>query len=233
MQRFMDLIGYCLCHQLSARTFTAGEWVYPICARDTGMYLAVLVTFIVLACLYKQHRAWRRPPTSVLVVLGVFIALLVLDGLTSYAGLRESNNLLRYVSGYLCGISLGVGLFWVFAMTFYATWTDERLLGVGRDGGSASTAGTRKTVLATVVVLAAGAALYLLRSSLGLFGPLLTTAAIIVTFAILAALIAGCIRPLMRRIPEGKRLVPFVFIGLGGAAVLLAGLGVIKSLIVG
>lgn len=222
MQRFMDFIGYALCHQLSSRTFTAGEWVYPVCARDTGIYLAILVTFVVLACAYRQHIAYRRPPVPVLIVCAAFVLTLVVDGVTSYAGLRGTTNLLRYVSGYLCGIGLGVGLYWVFSNSFYATWTEERLLGK-----------PARTCICGAVLGVAGVVLYLLRSSLGIVGPLLTTTAIIVTFAILAATIASCVRPLMRRIPEGRRLGPFTLVGIGGAAVLLVCLGIIKSLIVG
>lgn len=102
-------IGYALCHQLPERSLFIGGYQLPVCARDTGTMLGfgVVLLFYLLA---KRWRYAKLPDLPVLVVAGIGFALFAFDGLSSYAGLRETSNAIRLVAGLGFGLSLGIML---------------------------------------------------------------------------------------------------------------------------
>ncbi len=106
LESFFTLIGYGLCHQLPGRSFFAGGFQLPVCARDTGIYAGFVASLVVLWLLHRGERPTRPPRLPVLLLLAAFIGFMAVDGLTSYAGLRESTNTLRLVTGLLTGWSL-------------------------------------------------------------------------------------------------------------------------------
>ena len=109
MQEFLRFIGHGFCHQIPSRSFEAGGLVFSVCARDTGIYLGLIFTVLVAFILYSRlgRKPGDLPPTFYLVAL-VFMALpMAIDGGTSYLGLRETNNTIRYLTGFGMGISCG------------------------------------------------------------------------------------------------------------------------------
>jgi len=52
--------GYAVCHQLAERSFFVAGQKLPLCARDTGIYLGVLLTLTVLG-LWKGRVASLPP----------------------------------------------------------------------------------------------------------------------------------------------------------------------------
>ncbi len=99
------------CMQSNALSFTHANTVvrgdetgykFPVCARDVGIYLAMLVGTILLPFVQKmESEGW--PNKWILVAAAVPIAL---DGGTQLLGFRESSNLLRIITGAIVGVVL-------------------------------------------------------------------------------------------------------------------------------
>ena len=101
----LRFIGAAVCHQAEDRSFTAAGVFLPLCARCTGIYLSFFVTFIFLV-LMRRLSGNKVPGLFFMSLAASGIALMLFDGLTSYAGIRPSNNVLRIITGTLCGAPL-------------------------------------------------------------------------------------------------------------------------------
>ena len=171
LESFFTLIGYGLCHQIPERSYFAGGYQLPVCARDTGIYLGFIVGLVVLWLLHRNARPSAPPRWPVLVVLGAFIGAMAVDGVTSYVGLRETTNTLRLITGLLTGWSLATI---TVPMLNAQLWVRP---------GSGRVLAERWQVL---VWLAAAVCTYLLAAyvlpHLGVLYPALVAAAILVTF---------------------------------------------------
>ncbi|MDO8964217.1 MAG: DUF2085 domain-containing protein [Coriobacteriia bacterium] len=99
-------LGYGLCHQLPARSFIAGGHQLPVCARDTGIYLGFVVSYLVIVLLDRGRRRGDMPEWWVLALGALGVAAMAWDGVTSYAGLRETTNILRLATGYMTGFAM-------------------------------------------------------------------------------------------------------------------------------
>jgi len=103
----LRFIGAAVCHQDESRSLAAGGTYLPVCARCTGLYLGFFTSFIYLA-LRKRLSGDSPPGLFIVSAAAAGIFLFILDGATSYLGLRESHNLLRLTTGVLCGAPLPV-----------------------------------------------------------------------------------------------------------------------------
>jgi uncharacterized membrane protein len=119
------LVGYSICHQIPDRSFSMGDSRLPLCARCTGTYLGVAITFVALGLLGRL-RAGEMLPKAMLIVLASFILIMGVDGLNSYLSLfwhrpilYPPANWLRAVTGSLNGIALSLIVIPVFN---YAVW---------------------------------------------------------------------------------------------------------------
>lgn len=110
----MNQVGYAVCHQMPSRSLHYGGRSLPVCARDTGMFLAFAVVFIALIALYGR-RPLRTPSRPKVAVLCALVLPLLVDAVTSYAGLRESNNAVRLITGALAGTAGAALLFPLFS----------------------------------------------------------------------------------------------------------------------
>ena len=99
------IAGSMICHQLPSRTLYVNELPLPLCARDTGIYIGafISVSYIYLS---KRKKADSPPGIKTTLVLCFLMLLMIIDGCTSYLGIRETNNILRYYSGTFFGLSL-------------------------------------------------------------------------------------------------------------------------------
>jgi uncharacterized membrane protein len=154
----MHWIGFGLCNQLPARSFFAGGHQLPVCARCTGIYVGFVVSLAIIALLERGRRRTGMPPAWLLGLGVAAIAVMAWDGVTSYAGLRETTNMLRLATGLGTGFALSLvvapilnselwpdpgagrvlggrweGLIWVLAapVTFVALFWGAPLLGSG------------------------------------------------------------------------------------------------------
>ncbi len=84
------------CHQMPERSFKTGAYVFPVCARCTGVFFgqltAVILALFGTVCPY--HIA-----ISLLAVMGF-------DWLVQRIGLKESTNIRRLVTGVFGGFGL-------------------------------------------------------------------------------------------------------------------------------
>lgn len=124
-----DYVGYSVCHRLTDRSFTIAGRQLPLCARCTGMYLGVSITFAVLFLAGRRRYAYLPPLKIVLVLIG-FVALMGIDGINSYSlffpGLPhayEPRNWLRLFTGLGTGLAMGMILFPALAQTL---WRDQQ-----------------------------------------------------------------------------------------------------------
>lgn len=82
------------CHQMADRSFSLGNYQFPICARCTGILIGEIVG-IFLAFLTPSY--WQV----------VFLVIpMAVDGLTQLYGKRTSTNFLRLITGGLCGYAI-------------------------------------------------------------------------------------------------------------------------------
>lgn len=130
----LDYLGRAVCGQLAEHSFFCGGRQLPLCARCTGTYLGVLVTYVILS-LMGRGRANKQPPLNILLVLFLFIGLWALDGLNSYVTLftrspllYAPHNLLRLGSGLLQGLALVLIVRPIVAFTLWAESREERVL---------------------------------------------------------------------------------------------------------
>lgn len=109
MQEFLYFFGHGFCHQIPLRSFEAGGLIFSVCARDTGIYLGFFFAVVVAFILYARHKEKpaELPPVYYLVVLALFIVPMAVDGLSSYAGLRPTTNMIRYITGFFAGTAAG------------------------------------------------------------------------------------------------------------------------------
>lgn len=97
--------GSAVCHQMAERSFQLNGYVFPVCARCTGIYLGVF--FSLCFFLFAKRFAGNRPFSLFLtLVLAGCILPISIDGFFSYVGIWESNNFLRILSGSLVGVCL-------------------------------------------------------------------------------------------------------------------------------
>jgi uncharacterized membrane protein len=121
----VHLVGYSICHQIPARSFSMGGFQLPLCARCTGTYLGIAITFAALALLGRL-RAGEMLSRGMLVVMVLFIVVMGVDGLNSYLSLFEHapvlyipQNWLRAATGSLNGIALSAIVLPVFNFTLW------------------------------------------------------------------------------------------------------------------
>lgn len=110
LQQILYFFGRGFCHQIPERSFEAGGLYFAVCSRDTGIYLGFIFTLIIFLILNvrSKHKPAAMPPAWVVVMSVLLVAPMALDGVSSYLGLRETDNLIRYATGYLCGTGIAV-----------------------------------------------------------------------------------------------------------------------------
>lgn len=221
MQELISSIGYGLCHQLPSRTFIAGGFSYPVCARCTGIYFGLVSALLVLVLLYHKRADAGLFPKPVLVVLGCLILPMALDGGTSYLGLRETCNAIRFLTGSGAGAALGALLFWVLR-TFSAVRDESRcLLARPRDLGL----WLATELLFTLVFL-------FCYSLFGLVGAVFIALCIVGTITFINAVVLSFVKPFRNPAASKARLVALCLVAVCAACLELAGLGLLKSQLV-
>lgn len=133
MQQLFDIFGYGLCHQLPERSLFAGGFQLPVCARDTGIYLGFVFSLGVITLLSRRRRPTELPPWPVLLMGAAFVAAMAVDGFTSYAGIRTTDNDLRLITGLLAGYALPMVAVPIVNSQMWRDPTTEHLLSRASD----------------------------------------------------------------------------------------------------
>jgi uncharacterized membrane protein len=181
-------LGFGLCHQLPERSFFGGGMQLPVCARDTGIYVGFAVALLIVWALDRGRRASEVPPLGASIILAGFVVIMMLDGLTSYAGWRETSNSLRLLTGLMTGFALTAFTVPLLNSQLWKRPGPERVLGRRSDLGW--------YLLGLAVTFVA---VYLGGPLLGIAYPLGTTLAILVTFTAVNAVIVALLPVFERR----------------------------------
>ena len=91
-----------ICHRRPERSFHIRGFQFPVCARCTGFYISMIAYFAYAYCNYIDYSIY----TTVLAFLLMVPAFI--DGATQLSGSRESGNALRFMTGLLGGLGLGI-----------------------------------------------------------------------------------------------------------------------------
>lgn len=215
LQQILFFFGAGLCHQYPDRSFESGGLFFSVCARDTGIYLGLAITLVILLILYARvpQKPAALPPLWAVITAVILILPLAADGITSYLGLRESTNLLRYLSGYLCGAGLAV----LASGGLFSLWSQN-------NQELSAVQSPRKLSTLLVASCAAGAAFYVLIPYGGALAPLFAFACQLAAIAFINILILGTTRLWRREIKRGRRavLVVLTFVAALGELALLS-----------
>lgn len=116
---FFAVHGICA----QSHNLISGGVQFPLCARDSGIYLGLMVTLGVMAALGRM-RAGRLPPLPIGLTLIGLMAVMGIDGLNStvaelgFPPAYPPRDDLRLVTGLGFGSALAVGLLLVANHTF-------------------------------------------------------------------------------------------------------------------
>lgn len=99
---FLNFIGSLVCHQRPERTLWIGGYYLPVCARDSGAYIGLLLGFTLLWLLRKKE---AKGPPNLFVSLAMTLPLWI-DSFGQVLGFWTSTNDLRLITGLLFGTAL-------------------------------------------------------------------------------------------------------------------------------
>ncbi len=122
-----------ICAQLPTHSFYPGGERLPLCARNTGIYLGFIVTLVMLYAT-GRHRAQQLPPWSIVIVLGVGVATLAVDGFNSFLldlglpHLYQPHNLLRLGTGLITGLAMGIFTHPILNRMLWCQYNEQRNL---------------------------------------------------------------------------------------------------------
>ncbi|GHT79532.1 hypothetical protein FACS1894104_4360 [Actinomycetota bacterium] len=207
LQAILYFFGHGFCHQLPERSFEVGGLYFSVCARDTGIYLGLVFTVIVVCIYYHRYKIKPSglPPIWAIIVCFVLVLPMAFDGATSYLGLRETTNLLRYITGYLCGAGIGV-------------LASSAILSFRRDAIYTFKVAEKPVQLAAILTAtaAAGAAFYLLYPYLGVVSPFIVLIAHLLIMTVVTLLVMNSVLRvgISGEINNNSRLVKLVLIAI-------------------
>ena len=99
-----------ICHQRPDRCFKFHGKPMPICARCFGFYLGLLIGILIPLFIFEIYFI---NVNYMLILMILCIIPLAIDGLTQFLGFRNSNNYLRFSTGILAGVFLGIVFNWL------------------------------------------------------------------------------------------------------------------------
>jgi len=145
--RVFNFLGGLVCHQRPERTLWVGGRYLPVCARDIGAYIGLVLGYALILSMRKKEA--EGPPhlhATLLMVLPLMV-----DSIGQALGLWTSTNDLRLMTGLLFGAAIAPLL--VYALSLPATkgrvpimrkvqpqnaildskdyWLDAKALGIG------------------------------------------------------------------------------------------------------
>lgn len=119
-------LGASVCHQIPERSLKMGGLVLPICSRCCGIYIGFFVCAIFMFLIFRKRES-DLPPLYILIILIIFILSTVIDGLLSYFSVIQTNNIARFVTGFLSGSSSMVIIYPIFNYQYYKNSYDVRI----------------------------------------------------------------------------------------------------------
>lgn len=110
MDQVLHFFGYAVCHCLPSRTLIVGGHLLPVCSRCTGIYLGIAATYAFLI-FRRGFKVNALPSLGISLAVAAMLLPMAADGLSSYLGLRETTNAVRFLTGLVAGAALPVFAF--------------------------------------------------------------------------------------------------------------------------
>ena len=129
--RWLWELGFAICHQEPDKLLRFGDRPLFVCSRDTGIFVSFFTVLLALSLLRGKDKA-GMPPAHILAAVAAGLLFLAWDGLTSYLALRETTNLIRFLSGFAAG---GGMAFPAAALVNRVVFGGDRALRVGSNPG--------------------------------------------------------------------------------------------------
>lgn len=98
-------LGSAVCHQLPERSYFLGDLQMPLCARCIGIQLGFLLSSLFLWTGGRRFASALLGKRS-MIVLAILFIIGFGDGILSYSGVSQSDNLRRTISGLLIGTTV-------------------------------------------------------------------------------------------------------------------------------
>lgn len=103
--RIYFFIGSLVCHQIPERTIFINDMPLPFCARDTGINLGIFIALIY--CIVRgKLKADKVPSTKISLLLVMLTVPMMVDAGSSYLMIRQTNNLIRLMTGLFFGMPI-------------------------------------------------------------------------------------------------------------------------------
>lgn len=91
-----------ICHRKPERSFFIRGHQFPVCSRCTGFYISLILYFTYTFYFFVDYNVY------LLTFAVILLIPTAIDGLTQFFEYRESNNKLRFITGLLGGLGLGI-----------------------------------------------------------------------------------------------------------------------------
>lgn len=124
-------VFFAICHPNHLHQPALGNNPFPLCYRETGIFVGFLVGFVLLAVMYPR-RPSELPRRWFFAAIVASFLLMTVDGIGSYARLGFTNNATRLGTGLLVGFALSSfvvpvlnGVLWRHA-SFHHVLTEPR-----------------------------------------------------------------------------------------------------------
>ncbi|MBM3712267.1 MAG: DUF2085 domain-containing protein [Actinobacteria bacterium] len=118
LTKFINIIGSSVCHQLPERSLGDKTLIMPVCSRCEGIYVGFFIAAIIIFLLFKKKEN-ELPPLYVLITMIAFVISTIVEGALGFFSIAHTNNVSRFVTGYLAGSAVMVIVFPIFNYQYY------------------------------------------------------------------------------------------------------------------
>jgi uncharacterized membrane protein len=100
--KVLNFLGGGLCHQRDPRSFGFDGLYMPLCSRCTGIYIGLLFSLVAIVLIERRVKG-KFPSVKTVVFAVCAILLMGLDAVVSALKFFDSNNYIRFTTGFLAG----------------------------------------------------------------------------------------------------------------------------------
>ena len=115
-----------ICHQLPSKTLSLNGQFMPLCSRCTGIYTGLLIALVFQTISGRKKHGF--PPISISLASILFILSMAIQVVGSHFASWLEDNHVRFVTGLLCGSSVGIILFPLFNYFFFKETLDKPVI---------------------------------------------------------------------------------------------------------
>jgi uncharacterized membrane protein len=90
----------------------------PVCARCEGIYVGFFISAVILFLLFRKKEN-ELPPLYILITLIIFVISTIVEVALGFFSIAQTNNISRFITGYLAGAAVMVIVFPIFNYQYY------------------------------------------------------------------------------------------------------------------